>query len=485
MELRSFLLFAVFAVGLYAKYSDAMVQDRHTVQRRDAYPDPDDDDLMADAADEAMNDADGGDDDEDDFEDEQEAVIQNKGEDFITKPGQTVRLPCTVNSKDVVIQWHRNDALLFMGNMKVLADDKITLQNTDLIVKDISESSVGRYKCSLAGKSLSIAHTINLALGAKIIELNATKQGIVLEGSDVEITCLTSGMPPPTLIWSKRVGEENYRLTERDVVFTTNSIKIKKIRHDEAGNYICYADNRIGSKPDARQIRIKVLGKPNVHIPKKVINTKAGVEAVLQCKVHREPDSQIEWFKDGQPVKEVEDVFTISFVQQHSNLTITPRLEKDFGTYTCKATNMYGTHEKSVRLTEEPVIENFEADGSKLSWTIHSYLPLKEMDLQIQKINGTDYRSISVPIPEENEKTHVHEITYQLTELQYGRYHVTLRVKNDHGWAEHGSLETELEHLSEPIVRGSAFGMRGSAETVQPITAIMSSLLMYILVRFV
>ncbi|KAL4718311.1 hypothetical protein ACJJTC_008638, partial [Scirpophaga incertulas] len=243
--------------------------------------------------------------------------------------------------------------------------------SNDLLISEVEPSDSGVYKCSLVqvepvyieplfqykkrlgskyrgiNKSVS-CNTSQLNASTLILEisgnhignyldvtgLTANNNGVVMEGSELLLTCKVAGSPPPQIIWSKNSEEGNKRLQEKDANFTLNGVYIRKIKHDQAGKYICYAINSVGHAQS--EIFIKVLHKPRVHVPATVINSDVKVEAVIQCYAHGEPAPTITWFKDGIIVDTFSGKYNVNTQGGHSNLTVVPQSDEDFGTFTCE-----------------------------------------------------------------------------------------------------------------------------------------------------
>lgn len=53
-----------------------------------------------------------------------------------------------------------------------------------------------------------------------------------------------------------------------------------------------------------------------------------------------------------------------------------------------QAENQYGKHNRSIELVQSPVVEGLDAEGAKLSWTVHSHQPLEKIHLELRQLNG-------------------------------------------------------------------------------------------------
>ena len=71
----------------------------------------------------------------------------------------------------------------------------------------------------------------------------------VLEDRDLNLTCNASGLPKPTINWTK---EKPGNLVKQGKVLT-----IKNINRNDAGDYTCTADNGFG-KPENQTVYVNV-----------------------------------------------------------------------------------------------------------------------------------------------------------------------------------------------------------------------------------
>ncbi|CAK1594852.1 unnamed protein product [Parnassius mnemosyne] len=452
-------------------------------------------DVLSDAAidDEAQNDGDGGNDA--DEEPEVSAVILTQPSHYNVTIGRSVRLECKISPADgAVFQWTKNGSMYFFGTMKAqeqdvssyMQDDRISIpaNSTDLLIRDVALNDSDTYKCEvLQTNKASVEHTLDILEAPKIIKFTASDNGQVVEGSDLLLTCVAGGSPPPQIIWSRDTGNGNERLQEKDGEFSINSFFIRKVKPSDAGKYYCYAFNGLGNKQS--ELTVVVRSKPRVQVHKTVINSAVNVEAVLQCSVHDAAPAHIRWYKDGFLIEDTSSQFSVSTHGHHSNLTVIPTSDQDFGTFTCEADNELGKHNKSIELVQSPVVEGLDVDGPKLSWTIHSHQPLEQIELQLRQINGDgQWRTLSVPVPEM--RTHEYEIIFPLTDqdLEPGKYEATVKVKNDKSWSQH-SQPALVDIDAQPQFIQHASVYRGNnAHSIRPtILSALTTTLMYLLVR--
>ncbi|KAM9365625.1 neurofascin homolog (chicken) a [Pholidichthys leucotaenia] len=122
---------------------------------------------------------------------------------------------------------------------------------------------------------------------------------MVLRDEQLLLECIAAGLPTPTTKWFKEGGElpagkvkfENYNKT----------LKIISVSEEDAGQYVCMANNHLGSIRHSIMVQVKAapywLEKPSdlVLAPEE--------SGRLVCRANGNPKPQIQWLVNGQPVE--------------------------------------------------------------------------------------------------------------------------------------------------------------------------------------
>lgn len=477
MELRIYLLCSAVMVLVVAARSsvNGYVEDKR--ESNEEYGDflgdePNDDDTL--------NDADG----EADEGNTENIVIVTNQKIYNVSVGDSLTLDCETSPPGIaVLQWLHNDNIYYLGTIKTVSDTRLNLsKNGSMTISKVTPSDEGEYKCVVTqNKPLTLRHRVVVISEPIIRELTATNNGVVVEGSQLVLSCDVTATPPPQIVWSRqRQGfNENERLRESDGIFNLNSVTIEHAKPEHSGKYYCYAFNGVGNAQAEKEVT--VLYKPRVHVHRSAINTAPGARAELQCSAHGDPTPYLTWYKDGSSIAEDPRYVIINNGSQ-STLVVVPKADNDFGTYTCIATNSHGVHNKSVELVQRPVIEEVEADGLKLVWKVHSHQPLEDIRIQAFPLNGdnADPTNITVPLPVTRGK--VYEMSHEVNDLPAGQYEVIVKVKNNKEWSRNTSpVVLNIAEQSMLIQRSSVF--RGAASSVAQSTTLLSTTLMYLLIR--
>ena len=67
---------------------------------------------------------------------------------------------------------------------------------------------------------------------------------------------------------------------------------------EDRGNYVCQADNSVGS-PDSKVVTLDVEFPPSIEVPRPRIPQAYGYEAKLVCEIEAFPPPSIFWRKDN------------------------------------------------------------------------------------------------------------------------------------------------------------------------------------------
>ncbi|XP_016308327.1 cell adhesion molecule 1-like isoform X1 [Sinocyclocheilus anshuiensis] len=263
--------------------------------------------------------------------------------------GETAIISCRVkNNDDSVIQLlNPNRQTIYFRDVRPLKDSRFQLVNfsdNELLVSlsNVSLSDEGRYVCQLYTDPPQEAYadiTVLVPPGNPILE---SREEIVSEGNETEITCTAMGSKPASTIkWMKgdqplqgeATVEELY-----DRMFTvTSRLRLTVSKEDDGVAVICIIDHP-AVKDFQAQKYLEVQYKPEVQIVVEFPEglTREGENLELTCKAKGKPHPhQINWLK-------VDDDFPSHAVITGSDLFI-ENLNKSYnGTYRCVASNLVG-----------------------------------------------------------------------------------------------------------------------------------------------
>ncbi|XP_031439983.2 cell adhesion molecule 1b isoform X2 [Clupea harengus] len=263
--------------------------------------------------------------------------------------GETATISCRVkNNDDSVIQLlNPNRQTIYFRDVRPLKDSRFQLVNFSdnelrVSLSNVSLSDEGRYVCQLYTDPPQEAYadiTVLVPPGNPIIE---SREDVVREGNETEISCTTMGSKPAASItWLKGdqelQGESTVEETYDRMYTVTSRLTLTVSKEDDGVPVVCVI-NHPAVKDFLAQKYLQVQYKPEVKIvvgyPEGL--TREGENLELTCKAKGKPQPhRINWFK-------VDDDVPSHAVVTGSDLFI-ENLNKSYnGTYRCVASNLVG-----------------------------------------------------------------------------------------------------------------------------------------------
>ncbi|XP_023961842.2 hemicentin-2 isoform X1 [Chrysemys picta bellii] len=258
---------------------------------------------------------------------------------------ENVTLPCPAKGMPKpAILWLKNSAEL-LGSLPGAS----VLDEGSLVIGSVLPSDSGEYTCLATNEAGSVQRRTKLVVYAPPeLRGDGPRRNVsILAGQPLALDCDVSGIPAPTVTWYK----DGQLLTESGslrFLSGAQSIRVHKVRKEDAGSYTCKAVNRVGEVQ--RQFHVLVLVSPVVYglgSPHEV-SVLAGSEVELACRTTGVPPPQVEWMKDGQPLAPMDS--QIQLLEQRQVLRIQASQLRDQGKYQCLAFNQAGQQAKTFQL---------------------------------------------------------------------------------------------------------------------------------------
>jgi len=252
------------------------------------------------------------------------------------------------------------------------------------------------------------------------------------------------------------------------------------------GEYVCNADNGVGHKPVRQSITLKVLYPPEVSLENSWLHTGKGETVTMACIVYSNPIAKVTWYKNTMKLLDGERIHTKNIGNTHK-LSLANITEKDFGKYSCKASNML---EKDVTETLEvtgapskPLIVSDTRSKDRysydLSWSVKSHYSIKIHEAQVWAV----IHDGNVPIPPKTAQTkrirmRIDEdpFTYNIKGLKNNTsYDIRIRSQNQYGWSPYSKTFTfqtldKEEMPMEVIKKPSETGIyEGEGKFLEPL----------------
>ncbi|XP_037785135.1 hemicentin-1-like isoform X1 [Penaeus monodon] len=224
--------------------------------------------------------------------------------------------------------------------------------------------------CTLANQiPLYGEHLLNNAEAPVEAKVTTTSTSVQL-GSEVTISCHTSGYPEPDVAWFK--GNNLIRLSNKYSLGVSaalnplvqrprSDLTIKDFEREDADTYICVAVNQAGRNISSIDLRAEAPIQARITSRDQLY--PAGVDVTLQCQAKGYQTPGIIWYKNFEAIVESEkylrkengsvDRLLTTVVD---TLTIKNADESDSGSYICNATNEAGSDTSQIRVKVTDVI---------------------------------------------------------------------------------------------------------------------------------
>ncbi|XP_040854484.1 vascular cell adhesion protein 1 isoform X3 [Ochotona curzoniae] len=161
---------------------------------------------------------------------------------------------------------------------------------------------------------------------------------IVVEGSSVNMTCSSYGLPAPKILWSRQLNNGDLQPLSENTTLTLISTKM-----EDSGIYVCEGINQVGKSRKEVQLVIQVAPKEIqlTAFPSKSV--KEGDTVIISCTCGNVPETWIILKKKAESgdtvLKSIDGAYTIRKAQL-----------QDAGVYECESKNEVGSQLRSITL---------------------------------------------------------------------------------------------------------------------------------------
>ncbi|XP_045075189.1 hemicentin-2-like, partial [Coregonus clupeaformis] len=255
--------------------------------------------------------------------------------------GQSLSIPCMLLDGIPLPErhWTHN------GNQLQLSGRKFLRSDGSLYIERALQEDAGTYVCT----AVNVAGSVNTSVSLEVHVPPEISAGpyhyIANEGMAITLSCESSGVPKPTVVWSK--GREPLPRDRSSPQSDPDGfLHILNPTAEDAGIYICTATSAVGYT--SREIQLSVNTKPKivgVSGEENTVNMAAevGSEVILPCEVQGSPSPLVTWSRNGQPIPPVTAWDTAALRIHRASHT-------DQGTYSCVAKNTAGRDTMEVKL---------------------------------------------------------------------------------------------------------------------------------------
>ncbi|XP_063911540.1 neurotrimin-like isoform X2 [Zophobas morio] len=280
--------------------------------------------------------------------------------------GRDALLACVVdNLRTFKVAWVRVDTqtILSIHHNVITQNPRISLSYNDhrswfLHIRNVQEADRGWYMCQVNTDPMrSRQGYLQVVVPPSIVDRETSSDMVVLESTNVSLTCKATGYPEPYVMWRREDGEdiryngENVNVVDGEILFIT------KVSRLHMAVYLCIASN--GVPPSiSKRVQLKVQFPPMLSIPNQLEGAYIGQDVTLECRTEAFPTSINYWTTErGDMIISGDKYEAVSMdngYKKYMMLKIRRVNKSDFGSYKCVAKNSLGETDGVIKLEEIP-----------------------------------------------------------------------------------------------------------------------------------
>ncbi|XP_042370765.1 hemicentin-1 [Plectropomus leopardus] len=228
------------------------------------------------------------------------------------------------------------------------------LSSGSLVVIAPTVEDTAEYECVVSNEAGEDSRSIHLTVHVPPSIADESTELVVTRLSPVVIACTASGVPEPTIHWSKD-GVKLPTEGQGYSILPTGPVEITSAELSHAGRYSCTAKNAAGSTH--RHVQLTVQELPVIQSHPSTLDVILNNPVTLPCRATGSPRPTITWQKEGINIPTTGGSFT---VLPNGSLQISKASVSDSGTYICVAQNPAGTAlgKTKLRVQVPPVISS-------------------------------------------------------------------------------------------------------------------------------
>ncbi|KAJ8674503.1 hypothetical protein QAD02_005765 [Eretmocerus hayati] len=208
---------------------------------------------------------------------------------------------------------------------------------------------------------------------AKIELATGYNMDTLREGDDVKFVCNYQSNPEPTSIEWMHNGQQVQHSVQAGVLISSTTLTLRVLTLAHGGEYSCLVKNAVGETSSAPLVvNMKYAPRCKPGCEWQEVTVTPGETIRLHCEVEADPRDSLRfsWTRNSS----LGDVFPVNNPRSHSGLLeYTPRLEHEFGTLACWASNGVGRQARPchfdiipVKPPEKPIDCSLRNDSSAM-----------------------------------------------------------------------------------------------------------------------
>ncbi|XP_060679479.1 neural cell adhesion molecule 1-like [Hemiscyllium ocellatum] len=242
-------------------------------------------------------------------------------------------------------QWYNPDGV----PIEEPGDGHFTVTSTEysskLQIRDAQQTDSGEYRCEAEVDSGNVEQAaVVITVIAPVSVSNVDPVRNFDEGTDGVLSCTVTGIPEPTLTWTRESQDVLQTAPGHYEKLRNGSLVIRNITMSDAGIYQCVGTILERKEKESRNTTVIVNYSPKLlQVSPEEVSTWPGRSVTISCSVHSVPPVTITWIHNGQGLPSISrtvsgrDPSSVS-----STLEVKVHEPTDWGEYRCLAENRLG-----------------------------------------------------------------------------------------------------------------------------------------------
>nr|XP_023018250.1 Down syndrome cell adhesion molecule-like protein Dscam2 [Leptinotarsa decemlineata] len=256
------------------------------------------------------------------------------------------KIPNYVSEYVMVTSWIQDDSINIYPNTDI-GGKYVVLANGDLYISNAGPGDgYKNYACRTVHKLTGEVQTstypgrviVTEPKGSTQPRISVDKYNArrVVLGEDVTLPCVAQGHPVPGYYWKRELQGQSVpvALGERLAILSAGLLRISKVRLEDRGVYVCFANNSAGE--ESVRVTLEITAPLSAHVQPQVQVVDVGKDANFQCIVNGFPISQVNWLHNGKPIAQDN---RMEVMIEPPRLTIKSLTKEDRGMFQCIISN--------------------------------------------------------------------------------------------------------------------------------------------------
>uniref|UniRef100_A0A087YHW1 Cell adhesion molecule-related/down-regulated by oncogenes n=1 Tax=Poecilia formosa TaxID=48698 RepID=A0A087YHW1_POEFO len=258
-------------------------------------------------------------------------------------------LPCAAQGlPEPRVLWEKDGVVVpnLLGKFTILRSGELIIERVETQPGD-----AGIFTCVATNPAGSARRDIRLSINTRPVFKELPGDVTLNKGQSLALSCHAQGTPPPSISWT--INNKPYKGAITDEA-GRSSVLSENVTLNDAGTYVCLAENSVGSIRALSFVRIReppVL-KGEAHTSQTVVQ---GGTAMLDCPVHGDPSPVLRWLRNGKPLNRLLRMQAL----HNGSLVIYSITAADEGEYQCVAESEAGSAERTVTLKVQTLLAIF------------------------------------------------------------------------------------------------------------------------------